>query len=143
MKRLLCLLVSLLALTAYGCGGSSSSDPVFEGTPQVSGSIVLPEATDQIYTVYLDDDGDSTNGYVARYQHFCDCGMYVEFAFNGVAPGSYYLYAETKSEDGTRTFFGIYDPDTIVTDMPAEPNVVIAADGTYVFDFEIVEIPST
>jgi len=136
MKRALHCAMLVLALAAYGCGGSSS-DPAPDVTHQVVGAVALPAATDKVYEVYLDDDGDPANGYIKRFQNLCDCGEFVDYYFDGVPAGSYYLYAITISEDGTQTFFGFYDPDTIVTALPPAPNVVVGTDGSYIFNFTI------
>ncbi len=137
MKRAIHYAMLVLVLAAYGCGGSSSSSPPPVVDHQVVGAVALPAATDKVYEVYIDDDGDSGNGYIKRYQNLCDCGEFVDYYFDGVQSGSYYLYATTISEDGTQTFFGFYDPDAIVTDPPSTPNIVVGTDGAYIFNFTI------
>ncbi len=106
----------VMAFVYAGCGGGGSgSDPV-PVNANVLGTLMLPQAVDTpTYQVYIDDDDDPTT-YVARAEGICACNLEVDYSFNDVPPGTYYIYGIVRMNGHL--------------DGPAQPNDFVGFFGT-------------
>ncbi|BCR05780.1 hypothetical protein DESUT3_28490 [Desulfuromonas versatilis] len=118
-----------LGVVFVGCGGGGSDRDPVPVNANVLGTLMLPEAVDTpTYQVYIDDDTDPTT-FVARSEGICACNTAIDYFFNNVPPGTYYIYGIVRMNqhlDGPaqpNDFLGFYG--TLDGQKPDAPNLVV------------------
>lgn len=145
----------ILYLSILGMGGLMScarkrtptSETDTDGPSIVKVILNLPlgvDANGKVYTIYIDDDKVSDNGFVKKGTGAYGTERTVEHTFPEVPAGTYYIYAfvfivsdgRQGAQSGDYTGFYLQTPNP-----PNKPNAVIPASSTITLGFGLFVIP--